>query len=138
MRLYICFAFLSCLGISYVAGGTISRPTKTEDQEKAVELLINRLLPGREKEFRIIVTPKHLSYSSLDSFELQTVETGILQITATSGTAASWGLNHYLKYFCKAHISWSGSQLNISSPLPTITKAINITSPSRLELYSVV
>ncbi len=35
----------------------------------------------------------------------------IIRVTANNGVAASWGIHHYLKYFCQIHISWDVDQL---------------------------
>jgi hypothetical protein len=34
-----------------------------------------------------------------------------VQVTATTGVAAAWGIHHYLKYSCNVHVSWDVSQL---------------------------
>ena len=101
-------------------------------QETAVLQLIERILPGRRNEFSIIIDKDSYNADKLDSFEFYTVNSSILQITASSGVAGAWAFNHFLKYFCKAHISWSGSQLLIPKPLPKVTKPVKITSPNRL------
>jgi hypothetical protein len=41
--------------------------------------------------------------------QLEKLESGIIQITGTTGVAAAAGFNHYLKYFCNSHISWEAS-----------------------------
>lgn len=44
-----------------------------------------------------------------------------VKITGTTGVAALYGLNDYLKYHCYCHISWEGSQLELPNPLPSAT-----------------
>ena len=113
---------------------TLVSRTQYNDQQKAVEELIERLLPNRIKEFEIVIEPEHFldaSKENLDTFQIETTFFGKLRITATSGVAAAWGFNHYLKYFCKAQISWGGRQLNIPKPLPKVSKTLKITSPQR-------
>ena len=34
-----------------------------------------------------------------------------IQVTATTGVAAAWGIHYYLKYYCNVHISWDVDQL---------------------------
>ena len=34
-----------------------------------------------------------------------------MSVTANNGVAASWGIHHYLKYFCGVHMSWDVDQL---------------------------
>ena len=43
----------------------------------------------------------------------------VVTITGSSGVAAVWGLNHYLKYSCRSHVSWETQQLALPHPLPT-------------------
>ena len=103
--------------------------------KETVQQMISRLLPGRADEFVIVIKNVRGQFVDLsehkDSFEFHSIEGNKLQITASSGVAAAWGFNHFLKYFCKAHISWSGSQLRIPSPLPKVSKPITVTSPNR-------
>ena len=113
-----------------------TRPTRQYSQsgeEAAVLQLIERTLPGRRKEFSVIIDKNSFNTKGLDNFEFHTVNSSILQITATSGVAGAWAFNHFLKYFCKAHISWSGSQLLIPKPLPKVEKPVKISSPNRLD-----
>jgi hypothetical protein len=52
-----------------------------------------------------------------------------LQITATSGVAAAWGFNYYLKYYANSSVFWSGKNININKgSLPIVDKKINITA----------
>ena len=34
-----------------------------------------------------------------------------IQVTATTGVAAAWGIHYYLKYYCNVHISWDVDHL---------------------------
>jgi hypothetical protein len=34
-----------------------------------------------------------------------------VEVTATTGVAAAWGIHHYLKYGCNVHVSWNVRQL---------------------------
>eukprot|EP00794_Sanderia_malayensis_P003266 gene3266-3747_t len=110
-----------------------------QQQRNAVELLISRLLPGREGEFVVVIDEDGSVSGSEkyrpDVFQLQTVRDNKLQITATTGVTAAWGFNHFLKYYCNAHVSWSGRQLNVSRPLPKLTETLKITSSNRYRYY---
>ena len=105
-----------------------------KDQELAVRGLIFRLLPHRASEFTVAVDPS-LAKPGQDAFTLQTVDAK-LALTGTSGVAAGWAFHHYLKYFCKAHFSWSGNQLDtIPTPLPAITQKLKVVVPHRFRYY---
>ena len=114
-----------------------TRQYSKSGEETAVLQLIERILPGRQKEFSVIIDKNSFSTNGLDNFEFHTVNSSMLQITATSGVAGAWAFNHFLKYFCKAHISWSGSQLLIPKPLPKVAQPVKISSPNRLDTFVV-
>lgn len=113
----------------------VTHPSSVSSSQRlassAVLQLIGRVLPGREREFAVTIDS---DANKLDTFEFYTVNKTFLQISATTGVAAAWGFNHYLKYFCKAHISWSGSQLLVPTPLPIVEKVVKISSPNRLDI----
>ena len=103
--------------------------TPAKDQELAVRGLILRLLPSRASEFSVIVDPD-LSTAG-DVFMYQTVGDKLV-LSGTTGVAAAWAFHHYLKYYCKAHISWSGNQLKtIPTPLPVVYEKSKFTVPNR-------
>lgn len=56
----------------------------------------------------------------INIFQLQKTSENIIKITASSGVAAAWGFHYYLKHFCKAHISWEATQLNMPNVLPMV------------------
>ncbi|XP_050299995.1 alpha-N-acetylglucosaminidase isoform X1 [Anthonomus grandis grandis] len=92
--------------------------TKTSDnvQQRAVENLIGRILPNRTSEFSIVVK-SNFSVDGREAFKITKVHDKI-EITGTTGVAASTGFHYYLKYYCNAHISWEVSQLNLPESLP--------------------
>lgn len=50
--------------------------------------------------------------------QIKTVKDNKIKIIGTTGVAASTGFHHYLKYYCNAHISWEGDQLDLPKKLP--------------------
>ncbi|KAG1689557.1 Alpha-N-acetylglucosaminidase [Nymphon striatum] len=96
----------------------------SEIQEAAVRGLISRLIPAKQGSIKVSINPQ-LSSKFKDVFTV-TSNGNILRISANSGVAASWGLHHYLKYFCNCHVSWSGDQLK----LPEIWPKVNLTIQS--------
>ena len=134
-------ALLILLAVAWEENRALAtNPTRQYSQsgeEAAVLQLIERILPGRQKEFSVIIDKNGFNTNGLDNFEFHTVNSSMLQITATSGVAGAWAFNHFLKYFCKAHISWSGSQLLIPKPLPKVVQPVKISSPNRLDTFVV-
>ncbi|KAF6026713.1 NAGLU [Bugula neritina] len=105
------------------------------EQKAAVELLIHRILPGRESEFRIRINSS-LGKLDRDSFRLRTLHSGELEITGSSGVAASLGLGVYLKEYGSCQVAWSDSQLNLSSPLPQVSDVLVRSANDRFHYYS--
>ena len=108
--------------------------TKTPQavQEQAVKDLITRLIPKQASKFLIRVNSSLGPHSELDTFEYVTdAKEGKLVITGTTGVAAALGFQHFLKYSCHAHVSWSGDQLKIPEPFPVVQKPVMVTSPNR-------
>lgn len=99
-------------------------------QEQAVRDLVARLLPAYKDNFIFKVDP-HLSLGqSFDKFAYTGVESK-LSVRCTTGVACAMAVNHFLKYHCNAHVSWSGDQLKIPSPFPVVKNVVSVTSTSR-------
>ncbi|XP_071452084.1 alpha-N-acetylglucosaminidase [Hetaerina americana] len=93
------------------------RPSATaRRQQEAVNGLIHRLIPSRAGAFKVFITPPSNPHEK-DEFLVESKD-GSVNITASSGIAASYGLQYYLKKFCKCHVSWDGNQLNLPEILP--------------------
>lgn len=45
-------------------------------------------------------------------------------LRGNNGVSVASALYHYLKYYCNAHISWNGDNLNLPSRLPEVPKKI--------------
>ncbi|MDQ0943983.1 alpha-N-acetylglucosaminidase [Streptomyces sp. V1I1] len=76
-----------------------------------------RLLPRHAGQFRL---------RALDGPERFRVtgSTGRIEVAATSPAVLLTGVHWYLKYVCRAHISWSGSQLDLPRRLPAPRTAL--------------
>ncbi|XP_031570381.1 alpha-N-acetylglucosaminidase-like [Actinia tenebrosa] len=112
----------------------IKSHASTSVQEQAVRDLISRLLPEYTSFFHITVDPKLSGNPNMDMFEYQTNGSKLF-ITGTTGVACSLAVNHFLKYYCKAHVSWSGDQLNIPKPFPTVSSLVTVRVPYRFRYY---
>ncbi|MBN2065139.1 MAG: alpha-N-acetylglucosaminidase [Sedimentisphaerales bacterium] len=93
--------------------------------DSASESLIGRILPDHSKYFEVELIP---SADGRDVFELET-RAGQVIIRGNNGLAVGAGLNWYLKYYCKAHISWCGNQLSMPEPLPAVSGVVRQESP---------
>ena len=132
-------AFLSLSGLSFEITfddkifkefENIRSRTPPDVQGQAVRDLITRLLPEHASQFVIVIQPL-LGEPNMDVFEYTSTADSKLQIKGTSGVACSLGLQHFLKNYCQVHISWSGDQLNIPKPFPSVKGVIKISLPYR-------
>ena len=87
-------------------------------QESTVTGLIARLLGDRAGEVVVTVSPDMRQAGGRDHVAVTTDTAGRVHVEGSSGVAVAWGLHHYLKYHCRAHVSWETSQLRLASPLP--------------------
>ncbi|RVE60057.1 hypothetical protein OJAV_G00194500 [Oryzias javanicus] len=111
------------------------RPAASERaQAAAVSALLQRLLGNRSAEFAVSVN-RSLSTDSLDVCELRSGRNHRIIATGSSGVAVASGIYNYLKYFCNCHVSWSGDQLEVPSPLPALSGVLRINSPHRFRYY---
>ncbi|HET6856491.1 MAG TPA: alpha-N-acetylglucosaminidase, partial [Streptomyces sp.] len=79
---------------------------------------LERLLPHHADQFRLgVLPPDPGSPTRGERFRVHGV-TGRIDVAATSPAAALSGVHWYLKYVCGAHISWSGTQLDLPRRLP--------------------
>ena len=102
----------------------IQTSTPLDIQTKEAEKLIQRLLPDHSNLISIKIlgpsfAPKNQdkvsliteNISSNDIAHFNSSSKKILNVTANTGVAAIWGINHYLKYFCNSHISWDTTRI---------------------------
>lgn len=85
------------------------------DQAKAAMNVIKRTIPINYNQFTIKIDFNF----DRNKFRLVSNSTNV-EIIASSGTTACRGFYYFLKYHCKSHISWEGSQITIPSILPKI------------------
>uniref|UniRef100_A0A3P9L627 Alpha-N-acetylglucosaminidase n=1 Tax=Oryzias latipes TaxID=8090 RepID=A0A3P9L627_ORYLA len=103
-------------------------------QAAAVSALLQRLLGNRSAEFVVSVN-RSLSPDSLDVCELRSGKGDRIVAAGSTGVAVASGIYNYLKYFCGCHVSWSGDQLELPSPLPALSGVLRINTPHRFRYY---
>ncbi|XP_013404322.1 alpha-N-acetylglucosaminidase isoform X3 [Lingula anatina] len=102
-------------------------------QEAAVKALATRALGDNAKFFQFKVDSE-LGVPNRDSFKLQTVQ-NVIHVTGTTGVAAAWGLQYYLKHYQGFHFSWGGDQKTWRGFRPVPDPGIKITSNDRFRYY---
>ena len=62
--------------------------------------LLDRIRPELSSEFEVEIQ------SGLKTVELLKDPDSKVKIKASTGVLATWGIHHYLKYYCGCHFSW--------------------------------
>ncbi|MER6997855.1 alpha-N-acetylglucosaminidase [Streptomyces sp. NPDC000410] len=96
---------------SPASGGSRSESTDTAPARSA----LHRLLPHHAAQFRLTALPAAIG--GPDRFRVSGT-TGRIEVAGTTPAALLTGVHWYLKYVCAAHISWSGTQLDLPHRLP--------------------
>ncbi|XP_073428428.1 alpha-N-acetylglucosaminidase [Dendrobates tinctorius] len=108
---------------------------RDEVQTAAVQDLLHRLIGDRADEFVITVNRSLAGNDGLETYQLSSVGAEKVAVVGSSGVAAATGFYSYLKTFCDCHISWSGVQLQVPSPLPRVPSPITVKTPNRFRYY---
>ena len=102
----------------------IQTSTPADIQEIEATKLIHRLLPeysnlinvkilgpsfAPKNQDRVSIITEKVTSNDIDQSNV--LNEKILTVTANTGVAAIWGINHYLKYFCNSHISWDTTRI---------------------------
>lgn len=98
----------------------IRTKSSSSEQKESVIQLIKRLIPAHASKFIISIHETYVDSEFADYFEIVSTTNGSIKIIGSTGVAAAAGFYHYLKYWCFAHISWSGNHLNIPTNLPFV------------------
>nr|XP_033774828.1 alpha-N-acetylglucosaminidase [Geotrypetes seraphini] len=133
-------ALLSCLllvevGLGFPTLAHLKPQASDELQTQAVRELLRRLIGARAGDFWLSVNSSVAGKDGLDTYQLASGEGGKVLVTGSTGVAAATGLYSYLKSHCGCHISWSGMQLQLPSPLPAVREVIRVTTPNRFRYY---
>lgn len=90
------------------------------DYQKVSFDLIKRVVPSHASSFRVEIIPQK---EGKDCFEIESKGNKVI-LRGNNGVSVASALNHYLKYYCNAHISWNGDNLNLPSRLPAVTEKV--------------
>ncbi|MFH1743610.1 MAG: alpha-N-acetylglucosaminidase [bacterium] len=125
-------AILFLLGVtpSLTAGGEIGE-TETAPPVQAARGVLERLIPDRAGHF---VLESCSSENGCDVFEIESRD-GKIVLRGSTGVAICSALNWYLKYYCHADVSWSGTQLDLPEPLPPMQRKVHRVSPHKYRYF---
>ncbi|GAU69475.1 beta-N-acetylglucosaminidase [Streptomyces sp. NBRC 110611] len=97
------------------AAATGIPPRGTAYDTEPARAALARLLPGHADQFRLV--PLVPLRGVTDRFRVEGT-TGRITVAGTSPATLLTGVNWYLKYTCRAHLSWAGDQLGLPDRLP--------------------
>lgn len=106
------------IGASAALGGSAAPAAADTDARAAAadmahaQAAARRLLPDHSDQITFTALP-----DGEERFRV-TGSAGSIEVAGTSPAVALTGLHWYLKYTCRAHISWAGSQLELPAQLP--------------------
>ena len=93
---------------------------ETDPEVIAMRGLIDRVVHEYSHGIRL----ERLGADSIDQFEIETVGRDLV-IRGNNANSMAVGLNHYLKYYCKAQYSWfMEDALEIPAEMPAVTEKV--------------
>lgn len=101
--LFVIIAFIYCIPA-----------WSTNKPQKAIYSLIERITPGYSSQYQLEIIP---SDTGNDVYEIDSNGQKII-LRGNNAVSLASAFHWYLKYTCKAHISWFGNQLNLPEQLP--------------------
>ena len=97
------------------------------DAVEAARSLVQRIVPGLSEKIRFERIPEH---ENRDVYELEQ-QGRKLVIRGNSAVAMASGVYHYLKEYCRCHVSQNGDNLQLPKSLPQVKKQVRVVSPMR-------
>lgn len=106
--------------------------TATRQSEQAVQGLIQRIIPDHADQFIIEFIAK--GDDDKDIFEIESKE-GRIILRGNNGVSVASALNYYLKNYTHSSITWNGTNLNLTGPLPLVPEKVTRKSPYKYRYY---
>ncbi|XP_028170318.1 alpha-N-acetylglucosaminidase [Ostrinia furnacalis] len=116
--LFLAGTAVNALNLDYLDPVKLQTKASPAIQERIVLGVLSKYIKNVNVEINPLLFSDHK-----DTVSLRTSE-GQLCIRASSGTAAMWGFNHYLKKYCNSQIAWQVQRVSIPSPLPEVNETI--------------
>lgn len=112
----ICAAY--AINLDYLDPSVLQTKVAPKDQQAAAASIISKYTSLAN----VTVDPL-LFRNKRDVFSIRTSD-GQLYIRASTGVAAVWGFNYFLKKYCKSQIAWQVQNVAIPSPLPEVNEVV--------------
>ncbi|XP_015593025.1 alpha-N-acetylglucosaminidase [Cephus cinctus] len=135
LAVYICFINISEASSDHFQHtlGHVKPQASAKVQAEAARKVAQRLLGTIGASLFSISVDPDFGISGRDRFKISKSVEDNVEILATSGVAAAWGLHYYLKHYCNVHIAWEGMQLELPNKLPEVE--LTVTSNDRFRYY---
>ena len=105
----------------------IQSPTEPQTQTNEVYALLERLQSGLSQKFQVSVDSQLSQTVILDS------KSEAIEVAASTGVLAVWGIHHYLKFYCNWHFSWDTTRVPDDCAWPFVS--FNLTANDRFRYY---
>lgn len=106
-------------------------PASSPKQIKTIYDLIERVTPGYGKQFTLeIIQPEN----GKDTYEIGRKNNKVL-LRGNNPVSLATAFNQYLKYYCRAQVSWTGDQLKLPKQLPLPEKTKRNTINGKYRVY---
>lgn len=102
-----------------------------KEARQAAEALIRRVVPAKASSFRVEIIPQK---DGKDCFEIES-KGGKIVLRGNNGVSVASALNHYLKYYCHAQMSWNGDNMALPARLPKVEGMVSSVTPFDERVY---
>lgn len=132
--IYVQVASVSSIQFPHLKPSILQSSTSPDVQRRSALSVMREIVPDWSNHFEVTIDT-NLFVEEKDQFIISAVD-GHLHINASSGVAATWGFNYYLKEYCNAHVGWQVQQLNMTNvtTLPFVSE-IRIVANDRFRYY---
>ncbi|HRU64017.1 MAG TPA: alpha-N-acetylglucosaminidase TIM-barrel domain-containing protein, partial [Paludibacteraceae bacterium] len=124
------FLVIFFVGLALLVNATPQ--SNMQEQKKAVQDLIKRVLPQKANDFEIEFISK--DSDDKDIFEVFSKNDKII-LRGNNGVSVASAFNYYLKHIAHCQITWNGTNLNLPEPLPKVDQLIRQKSPYKYRYY---
>lgn len=109
------------LNVLFVMMLALGACTSNKPDNSPMGRMVQRLFPQHAASFKFIVEPDS---TGVDHFAIESVD-GKIVITGNNNNSLAVGLNHYLKNFCNASVSWyAADSVIMPEVLPAVSNKI--------------
>ena len=110
--------------LSFMLCFSCTKKAETDPEVIAMRGLVNRVVP----EYSQNIVLERLVTDTVDRFDIETKGKNLI-IRGNNANSMAVGLNHYLKYYCKAQYSWFKEEpLQIPAAMPTVPEKVSLSA----------